>query len=106
MPQESEKAEVSEAPAVMQASEEPKAVDIKKIDNLMQEALLGREIPVEDPEPEEQVASSGDAWQTVQRLVSELEAEKLTPEMLRMSEKMRSQVCQPSATRCDKQHQL
>lgn len=69
-----------------------KVVDVRKIDTLLQEALLGREIPTEETVPEPDSSSADETWATVQRLVSQLEREKLSPQMMKMAEKNRSQV--------------
>lgn len=87
--EESAKAE----PASKEPEEAAKVVDLQSIDNLMQEALLGRESPKEETAPVDSTASSsGTPWATVQRLVSQLESETLNPQMLKMAEKNRSQV--------------
>jgi hypothetical protein len=82
----------TKADVVSSAQEEQKVVDIRKIDNLMQEALLGRESRAEEPEVEDSLPSAGAPWAGIERLVSQLERETLSPQMLKMAEKARSQV--------------
>jgi hypothetical protein len=78
--------------------EKPVEVDVRKIDNLIQEALLGKESPaVEGAEQAESArevitGKGSDHWSAVASLINRLERESLAPMTFAMARKFQSDV--------------